>query len=133
ALTGLPVAGGMRLRRRALPAELARFGEREVATLSSGEARRVSLAVAEGAPLLLLDEPSEGLDADGRARLVGLVRAARDAGAAVVAADHGELLDALATKEVALGARDAAALPAIPRVGGRRPVISFSGATARGL
>lgn len=118
ALVGLTVEGEMRLRRRALPGELARFSEREIATLSSGEARRVSFAVADGADVLLLDEPSEGLDAAGRARLVDMVRRAQSAGRAVVAADHDGVLDAIATRTIHLGPREPVELPSIPRRGG---------------
>ncbi|MEA3136579.1 MAG: energy-coupling factor transport system permease/ATP-binding protein [Thermoplasmata archaeon] len=105
-LVGLTVRSEFRLRGLPVPSDVAAWSDRDVATLSSGEARRVSLAAARdrGAPLLLLDEPTEGLDAHARSMLVALVEEARSAGA-VVAADHDGLLAPLATRRVALGPR----------------------------
>ena len=103
-LVGLTVRSEFRLRGLPLPADVAAWADRDVATLSSGEARRVSLAAAHErrAPLLLLDEPTEGLDEDARRRLVALVQAASTTGA-VVAADHDGLLAPLATRRISLG------------------------------
>ena len=118
ALVGLTLAGEARLRGRALPDALRGLAAREAATLSSGEARRAALALAAGrARVLLLDEPAEGLDAEGRARLHDAVRAAAREGC-VVAADHGDALAGLATRVVHLGAAGPGAaerLPPIPR------------------
>lgn len=114
ALAGLTVAGELRLRGEP---DAHPLGERETATLSSGEARRVALDLARGSTLLLLDEPAEGLDADARSRLRELVREHTTRGA-VVAADHGGALDDLATRTVDLAPRDAAPLPAMPRASG---------------
>jgi energy-coupling factor transporter ATP-binding protein EcfA2 len=104
-LVGLTVAGELRLRRQRLSPLLAPLATRDVATLSSGEARRVALAVAAQAraPLLLLDEPVEGLDAAGRARLLALMDEARAAGGAVVLADHDGHLAQRATRALELG------------------------------
>ena len=62
--------------------------------LSSGQARRASLArvAASGAPLWLLDEPTNALDADGVDRLTALIAEHRGNGGAVVAATHVPLL-----------------------------------------
>jgi energy-coupling factor transporter ATP-binding protein EcfA2 len=71
--------------------------------LSSGERQRAALAaVLPGAPsLVLLDEPTRGMDSAARARLVSLVAALRDGGAAVVLATHdAELRAALADRTV---------------------------------
>jgi heme exporter protein A len=61
-----------------------------VRLLSTGQAKRAALArvAASGAPLWLLDEPLNGLDGDGIARLDALVEAHRKAGGAVMAASH---------------------------------------------
>ncbi len=102
-LVGLTVRSEFRLRSLEVPPEVQAWADRDVATLSSGEARRMSLAVAQARQplLLLLDEPTEGLDADARVRLLQLVETARRRGA-VVAADHDGLLDAAATRRVRL-------------------------------
>jgi ABC-type Mn2+/Zn2+ transport system ATPase subunit len=91
---------------------VAAWRSRDVATLSSGEARRVSLAAAEARrpALLLLDEPVEGLDAAAKERLRALVKAAAADGA-VVAADHAGVLADLATQRVSLGPAPAPMAP----------------------
>lgn len=93
-LVGLTVAGEFRLRNRPLPPNLAGLADRDVATLSSGETRQVSLAVAwpkQKGTLLLLDEPCEGLGESGRKELLELVTQSRRTGA-VVAVDHSGIL-----------------------------------------
>ena len=61
-----------------------------VRLLSSGQLKRATIArvVASGAPLWLLDEPLNGLDADGARRLASLVEEHRARGGAVLAASH---------------------------------------------
>lgn len=63
-------------------------------TLSGGEKRRLSVgtALAAGAEVLLLDEPTSGQDAAAFADLVQLLREHLDAGGAVVAVTHDEAL-----------------------------------------
>jgi ABC-2 type transport system ATP-binding protein len=58
--------------------------------MSGGEKRRLGLALAlAGSPdVLLLDEPTAGVDHAGRAQLRTTVREARDAGAAVLLTTH---------------------------------------------
>lgn len=104
-LVGLTVKSEFSLRGLTVPDSVAAWRDRDVATLSSGEARRVSLAAAEARrpTLLLLDEPVEGLDAAAKERLRALVRAAAAEGA-VVGADHAGILADLATQRVSLGA-----------------------------
>ncbi|WP_043364192.1 phosphonate C-P lyase system protein PhnL [Belnapia sp. F-4-1] len=60
------------------------------ATFSGGEQQRVNLArgFAPGYPVLLLDEPTASLDAGNRAVVVGLIRAAKAAGSAIIGIFH---------------------------------------------
>jgi len=64
-----------------------------VRLLSAGQAKRASLArvAASGAPLWLLDEPANALDADSVALLAALLERHRSSGGAVVAASHSPL------------------------------------------
>jgi heme exporter protein A len=61
-----------------------------VRMLSTGQRKRAALArvLASGAPLWLLDEPANGLDGDGQARLEGAMAAHRAGGGAILAASH---------------------------------------------
>lgn len=61
-----------------------------VRLLSSGQLKRATLArvQASGAPLWLLDEPLNALDADGFERLRAAIDQHRAAGGAIVAASH---------------------------------------------
>ena len=61
--------------------------------LSSGQLKRATLArvAASGAPLWLLDEPLNGLDAEGAERLSRLIATHRANGGAVLAASHQSL------------------------------------------
>ncbi len=58
--------------------------------LSTGQRKRAALArvVASGAPLWLLDEPTNGLDGEGQERLGAAISAHRSTGGAVLAASH---------------------------------------------
>jgi heme exporter protein A len=69
---------------------LARLAEVPVRLLSSGQLKRATLArvAASGAPLWLLDEPLNALDADGEARVADIIRDHRSSGGAVLAASH---------------------------------------------
>ncbi|MCY7338999.1 MAG: ATP-binding cassette domain-containing protein [Sphingomonas bacterium] len=82
--------------------DLERLAEVPVRLLSTGQAKRARLTrvMASGAPLWLLDEPLNGLDRDGVARLEQVIAQHRAAGGAVLAASHGAL--AGAWREVAL-------------------------------
>ena len=73
--------------------DLDRLADVPVRMLSTGQGRRARLArvMASGAPLWLLDEPLNGLDAAGSEQLAMAIAGHRDAGGAVVAASHGPL------------------------------------------
>ncbi len=74
--------------------------------LSCGERQRAALAaVLPGAPgLVLLDEPTRGMDVAARTALIALVAGLRDRGTAIVLATHdADLRDALADREVRVG------------------------------
>ncbi len=64
-----------------------------VRLLSSGQAKRATLArvAASNAPLWLLDEPLNALDAEGAARLSAVIERHLANGGAVLAASHQEL------------------------------------------
>jgi energy-coupling factor transport system ATP-binding protein len=71
--------------------------------LSCGERQRTALAaVLPGSPaLVLLDEPTRGIDSSARGALVGLVARLRDRGASVVLATHDDdLRNALADRVI---------------------------------
>lgn len=61
-----------------------------VRMLSTGQRKRAALArvLASGAPLWLLDEPANGLDGDGLARLEAAIADHRAGGGAILAASH---------------------------------------------
>jgi heme exporter protein A len=79
--------------------DLGAFAERPVRTYSRGQRQRVALARAlvHSPKLLLLDEPTTGLDAASASQLVGVVREEARAGGVVVVVTH----DAELTREVA--------------------------------
>lgn len=81
--------------REAVPEALAALGLAELAPvpvrfLSTGQRRRAALArvVASGAPVWLLDEPANGLDAGSVALLEGLIARHRAAGGIILVATH---------------------------------------------
>ena len=79
--------------------------ERHPASLSGGEARRLALASATiaGQPLLILDEPSQSLDAEAKKSLVQLLRLLAQEGSTVVLVTHDrDLISALGASEYRL-------------------------------
>ncbi len=76
--------------------ELGRFSTRAVRTYSRGQMQRVALAraVIHQPRLLLLDEPSTGLDAAATQRLVDLIARERARGAILAVVTHDPLLAA---------------------------------------
>ncbi|MBI3516574.1 MAG: phosphonate C-P lyase system protein PhnL [Proteobacteria bacterium] len=90
------------LRRLGLPEALWRLAP---ATFSGGEQQRVNIArgFIAGHAILLLDEPTSALDAENRARVVALIREARDAGVAMLGIFHDQpVRDAVATRVFAM-------------------------------
>lgn len=85
--------------------EIGRWGERAARTYSRGQLQRLALARAliHGPRLLLLDEPSTGLDVRAVERLVSAVAEERERGAIVVLITHDPMLaDRLADVRVEL-------------------------------
>ena len=81
------------------------FADRAVTTLSGGERRRIAVAraLATGAPLLLLDEPTANLDLEHALALAQLLQAKTRAGHGVLIATHDlNLLAPFADRIVAL-------------------------------
>jgi heme exporter protein A len=72
---------------------LAGLAEVPVRMLSTGQRKRAALArvIASGAPLWLLDEPANGLDTDGEARLAEAMARHLGGGGAILAASHQHL------------------------------------------
>jgi hypothetical protein len=72
------------------PMGLDRLADVPVRMLSTGQRKRATLArvIASGAPVWLLDEPANGLDADGQERLAAAMATHRAQGGAVLAATH---------------------------------------------
>ena len=90
------------LRRLGLPEALWRLAP---ATFSGGEQQRVNIArgFIAGHAILLLDEPTSALDAENRARVVALIRAARDGGTAMLGIFHDQAVrDAVASRVFAM-------------------------------
>ena len=97
--------------RRAVPRALATVGlagfeRRRSATLSGGEQQRLALAgaIAPGAPVLVLDEPTANLDPDGARAFFERLASLRAAGTTVILVEHRvELAWALADRILVLG------------------------------
>jgi ABC-2 type transport system ATP-binding protein len=70
--------------------ELSPLLDRQAQTLSGGQRRRLHTAMAlmHNPSLLLLDEPTAGVDVEARAHLMGVVRGLADAGAAILYSTH---------------------------------------------
>ncbi len=82
--------GGPKLSKAMTAFDLDRLAEVPVRLLSTGQAKRARLArvMASEARLWLLDEPLNGLDSDGVARLDAAIAVHRASGGAVLAASH---------------------------------------------
>jgi manganese/zinc/iron transport system ATP- binding protein len=69
---------------------MAGFGRRQIGQLSGGQRQRVFVAraLAQQAPVLVMDEPFAGIDARTQADLLALLGELRDAGGSVVVVHH---------------------------------------------
>lgn len=88
------------------------LAERHPRDLSAGQRLLVAIAavVATGAPVLLLDEPTRGLDVESKAVLAAYLRHRAEAGAATMFASHDvELVADVADRVVMLAGGDAVA------------------------
>ena len=82
--------------------DLGHLLDRHPASLSGGEARRLALASATiaGQSLLILDEPSQSLDAQAKALLIDTLRALAREGSAIVVVTHDrDLIAGLGARE----------------------------------
>lgn len=70
--------------------ELSEIADRLVTTLSGGEAQRVAIAqaIAQGAPVLLLDEPLSAQDLPSRQRIITLLQNLAESGRTIVVVAH---------------------------------------------
>ena len=66
------------------------LADRLVTTLSGGEAQRVAIAqaIAQNAPVLLLDEPLAAQDVQSRTRIIALLKELADQGKTIVVVAH---------------------------------------------
>ena len=98
---------------------IAEFLKRQVGSLSGGQKRRLSVALAfVGNPrLVLLDEPTTGLDVDARHSLWAVLRAQHARGATVVVTSHYlEEIEALAERVVVMAAGRVVADDSLPGI-----------------
>jgi energy-coupling factor transport system ATP-binding protein len=106
---GAPAAERRQRAREALEAvglDPDRFGARVPIALSEGEKRRVALAslVAEPPRLILLDEPTAGLDPEGRRAVARVIGALKGRGHAIVLASHDlDFVSGVADRVIAFG------------------------------
>lgn len=75
--------------------QLTQIADRHVTTLSGGESARVAIAqaIAQNAPVLLLDEPLAAQDVDSRRRIIDVLRKLADNGTTIVVVAHSSEID----------------------------------------
>ena len=100
-------------------AGLAELAEANPYTLSGGEQRRLAIiaALAQQPDLLVLDEPTVGLDAQRRGAVLDLLEQARAEGRAVLAATHDPVLMQRADARLDLADGAGGDAPPVPPVG----------------
>ena len=104
-----------------------RLAERHPRDLSAGQRLLVAVAAvaATDAPILLLDEPTKGLDPMSKSQLVSYLRQRADAGRAVMFASHDvELVADVATRAVMLAGGEVIADGPVAAVLGDSPVFA---------
>ncbi len=109
----LGVGGDLRRARAALErVGLAGHAERHPRDLSSGERERLALAavLVTEPELLILDEPTRGIDPERKQRLAALLRAEADDRATLVVTHDRAFASVVCDREIALGASREAAL-----------------------
>ena len=69
---------------------LTQIADRHVTTLSGGESARVAIAqaIAQNAPVLLLDEPLAAQDVDSRRRIIDVLKKLAESGTTIVVVAH---------------------------------------------
>jgi ABC-type Mn2+/Zn2+ transport system ATPase subunit len=121
--------------------EIAELARRHLDTLSGGQRQRVFVAqglaqgLAQGAPLLLLDEPTTALDVVSRERIARAIAAERERGTTVVLTTHdlaearaGDWVIVVAGRVIAAGPPDEVCTPdVLGRAYGARFVVTDQG------
>jgi energy-coupling factor transport system ATP-binding protein len=89
-LKGKPLVERVRETMDAVGLPFAEFADRETSTLSGGEARLAALAgvLVMDSDIILLDEPTAGLDAEHSTRVIGLLETLKKRGKTIVVSTH---------------------------------------------
>jgi energy-coupling factor transport system ATP-binding protein len=89
-LKGKPLVERVRETMDAVGLPFAEFADRETSTLSGGEARLAALAgvLVMDSDVILLDEPTAGLDAEHSTRIIRLLEALKKRGKTIVVSTH---------------------------------------------
>ncbi len=100
-----------------LPCDLSHLADRHPYDLSGGEQQLLALArvLATGPRLLLLDEPTKGIDANSRMQLAAILRRLKDTGMTIVLVTHDVEFAALCADRCALFFRGGIVSEGTPR------------------